>query len=172
MLHSLKLMILLTSFTVSWLGAWQPSSSALAQAPSEQSGITADQPALQRPEILERQTRLSRQYKLLEEKLFTLYGFERDKNPTRSKLLEKAFQRSQSSATNDQLKEVVGLIESAKLSRAQQQQEEVVDKLKDLLALLQSEDRSKRLKDEIERYQEYLSRNGRRQRRRRFFYSG
>ena len=156
MLHLFKLMILLTSFTVLCLGVWPSSSSVLAQAPDEESKTAADQPALQRPEILKRQTRLARQYELLEEKLFTLYGFERDKNPTRSKLLEKAFQRSQSSATNDQLKEVVALIESAKLPRAQEQQEEVLDKLKDLLALLQSEDRSKRLKDEIERYQEYL----------------
>ena len=156
MLHLFKPMILLTSFTVLCLGVWPSSSSVLAQSPNEKSETTADQPALQRPEILKRQTRLARQYELLEEKLFTLYGFERDKNPTRSKLLEKAFQRSQSSATNDQLKEVVALIESAKLPRAQEQQEEVLDKLKDLLALLQSEDRSKRLKDEIERYQEYL----------------
>ena len=156
MLHLFRLMILLTSFTVLCLGVWPSSSSVLAQAPDEESKTAADQPALQRPEILKRQTRLARQYELLEEKLFTLYGFERDKNPTRSKLLEKAFQRSQSSATNDQLKEVVALIESAKLPRAQEQQEEVLDKLKDLLALLQSEDRSKRLKDEIERYQEYL----------------
>ena len=156
MLHLFKLMILLTSFTVLCLGVWQSSSPVLAQSPNENAETTADQPALQRPEILKRQTRLARQYELLEEKLFTLYGFERDKNPTRSKLLEKAFQRSQSSATNDQLKEVVALIESAKLPRAQEQQEEVLDKLKDLLALLQSEDRSKRLKDEIERYQEYL----------------
>jgi len=149
-------MIFLTGFTVLCLGVWQSSSSVIAQTPNEESKTTADQPALQRPEILKRQTRLARQYELLEEKLFTLYGFERDKNPTRSKLLEKAFQRSQSSATNDQLKEVVALIESAKLPRAQEGQEEVLDKLKDLLALLQSEDRSKRLKDEIERYQEYL----------------
>ena len=157
MLSFFERMILLASFTALCLGVWQSSPSVLAQQDlNEQSSISKDQPALQRPEILKRQTRLARQYELLEEKLFTLYGFERDKNPTRSKLLEKAFQRSQASATNDQLKEVVGLIESAKLPRAQEQQEEVLDKLKDLLALLQSEDRSKRLKDEIERYQEYL----------------
>ncbi len=156
MLRFFRLTIFLTSCAALCLSVCQFSSQTHAQQSSEDSNATQDQPALQRPEILKRQTRLARQYELLEEKLFTLYGFERDKNPTRSKLLEKAFQRSQSSATNDQLKEVVGLIESAKLSRAEVQQEEVLGKLKDLLALLQSEDRSKRLKDEIERYQEYL----------------
>ncbi len=156
MLRVFRMTIFLTIFVVLCLSACHLASPAFAQSPNESSETSSDPPALQRPEIFKRQQRLARQYELLEEKLFTLYGFERDKNPTRAKLLEKAFQRSQSSATNDQLKDVVGLIESAKLSRAEQQQEEVLEKLKDLLALLQSADRSKRLKDEIERYQEYL----------------
>jgi len=156
MLRNYKLTIFLTSCAALCFYASQFSSPTQAQQSNENSEANPDQPALERPEILKRQSRLARQYDLLEEKLFTLYGYERDKNPTRSKLLEKAFRRSQSSATNDQLKEVVALIESAKLPRAQEQQEEVLNKLKDLLALLQSEDRSKRLKDEIERYQEYL----------------
>ncbi len=134
--------------------------SLLAGVVTEPAPLHAQEPAptanLKRPEILKRQQRLAKQYQLLEEKLFTLYGFERDKNPTRSKLLEKAFQRSQSAATSDQLQDVVALIESAKLSQAETQQAEVLEKMKELLALLQSEDRSKRLKDEIERYQEYL----------------
>ena len=156
MLRNYKLTIFLTSCAALCFYASQFSSPTQAQQSNENSEANPDQPALERPEILKRQSRLARQYDLLEDKLFTLYGYERDKNPTRSKLLEKAFRRSQSSATNDQLKEVVALIESAKLPRAQEQQEEVLNKLKDLLALLQSEDRSKRLKDEIERYQEYL----------------
>ncbi len=156
MLRNYKLTIFLNFCVVLCLSACQFSLPTQAQDSNLNSEAASDTPALQRPEILKRQTRLARQYELLEEKLFTLYGFERDKNPTRSKLLEKAFKRSQASATNDQLKEVVALIESAKLPRAQEHQEEVLDKLKDLLALLQSEDRSKRLKDEIERYQEYL----------------
>ena len=75
MLPLFRLMILLTCFTVLCLGLWPSSSSVLAQAPDEESKTAADQPALQRPEILKRQTRLARQYELLEEKLFTLYGF-------------------------------------------------------------------------------------------------
>ena len=156
MLRDTKLKIFLASCAALCSGVFQFSLPISAQQPIANSEVVVDQESLQRPEILKRQARLARQYELLEEKLFTLYGFERDKNPTRSKLLEKAFKRSQASATNDQLQEVVALIESAKLPRAQEQQEEVVEKLKDLLALLQSEDRSMRLKDEIERYQEYL----------------
>ena len=137
MLRNYKLTIFLTSCAALCFYASQFSSPTQAQQSNENSEANPDQPALERPEILKRQSRLARQYDLLEEKLFTLYGYERDKNPTRSKLLEKAFRRSQSSATNDQLKEVVALIESAKLPRAQEQQEEVLNKLKDLLALLQ-----------------------------------
>ena len=122
---------------------------SLAQDPAQDSN-------LQRGDILKRQQRLAEQYKLLEEKLFTLYGYEKDRNPTRSKLLEKTFQRSQASATTDQLQAVVALLESAKFSQAQTQQGEIVEKLEEMLGLLQSENRSKRLKDEIERYQEYL----------------
>ena len=62
----------------------------------------ADQP-VQRPEIEKRQQKLLDDYLLLEEKLFTLYQYEKDKNPTRSKLLEKAYQRSQKSATIERL---------------------------------------------------------------------
>ena len=111
---------------------------------------------IERPEILKRQQKLAEQYELLEQKLFTLYGYEKDKNPTRAKLLDTAYQRSQSSATTAQLKDVVGLIENAKLRQAEGEQAAVLEKLNEMLALLQSEDRSARLKDEIERYQEYL----------------
>ena len=111
---------------------------------------------VQRPEILKRQQKLAEQYELLEQKLFTLYGYEKDKNPTRAKLLDTAYQRSQSSATTAQLQQVVGLIENAKLRQAEGEQAAVLEKLNEMLALLQSEDRSARLKDEIERYQEYL----------------
>lgn len=109
-----------------------------------------------RPEILRRQEKLAAQYQLLEEKLFTLYRFELDKNPARAKLLERAFQRSQTSATAEQLREIAATIGEARLKQAEGSQEAVLEQLQGMLALLQSEDRSKRLKDEIERYQEYL----------------
>ena len=116
---------------------------------------TADAP-LQRPEIEQRQQKLMDDYQLLEEKLFTLYQYEKDKNPTRSKLLEKAYQSSQQSATIKGLEQAVGLLSEAKLKQAEAEQAKSLNDLSQLLALLQSEDRGKRIADELERYQEYL----------------
>ena len=116
---------------------------------------TAEQP-MQRPEIERRQQKLLDDYHLLEEKLFTLYQYEKDKNPTRSKLLEKAYQRSQQSATIERLEQATGLLSEAKLKQAEAEQAKSLNDLNSLLALLQSEDRGKRIADELERYQEYL----------------
>ena len=114
-----------------------------------------DQP-VERSEIEQRQQKLLDDYHLLEEKLFTLYQYEKDKNPTRSKLLEKAYQRSQQSATIERLQQAAGLISEAKLKQAEAEQAKSLNDLNSLLALLQSEDRGKRIADELERYQEYL----------------
>ena len=48
--------------------------------------------------ILEDQQRLKVQYGLLEEKLFSLYQYEKDQNPTRADLLQRAYQQSQKNA--------------------------------------------------------------------------
>lgn len=126
-------------------GAWQNASSAPSAAQT-----------VERPEIQRRQEALLNDYQLLEEKLFTLYQFEKDKNPTRSKLLEKAYQRSQQSSTIDRLKLATGLLAEAKLKQAETEQSQTLENLNNLLALLQSEDRGKRIADELERYQDYL----------------
>ncbi len=118
-------------------------------------GAGKSQP-VERPEIQRRQEKLLKQYELLEEKLFTLYQYEKDKNPTRSKLLEKAYQRSQQASTIDRLQQATGLLAEAKLKQAEAEQSQLLTDLTDLLALLQSEDRGKRIADELERYQEYL----------------
>ena len=111
---------------------------------------------VERPEIERRQKRLLSDYELLEEKLFTLYQYEKDKNPTRSKLLEKAYQKSQQASTIERLQLAAGLLSEAKLKQAETEQAQTLANFNNLLALLQSEDRGKRIRDELERYQEYL----------------
>ena len=102
------------------------------------------------------QKRLFDKYKLLEEKLFSLHEYERDNNPTRSKLLERAYIQSQEKMTTSQMKLIVNLMTKAKLKDAENQQDEVLANLNQLLELLQSEDRGKRVRDAITRNQEYL----------------
>ena len=115
----------------------------------------ANQP-IQRPEIERRQKKLLNDYQLLEEKLFALYQYEKSKNPTRSKLLEKAYQKSQQSSTIQRLEQATGFLSEAKLKQAEVEQAQTLEDFNNLLALLQSEDRGKRIRDELERYQEYL----------------
>ena len=117
---------------------------------------TESTPPTQRPEIERRQQKLLNDYRLLEEKLFTLYQYEKDKNPTRSKLLEKAYQKSQQASTIERLQQATGLLSEAKLKQAEAEQAQTLADFNNLLALLQSEDRGKRIRDELQRYQEYL----------------
>jgi hypothetical protein len=102
------------------------------------------------------QERLAASYQLLEEKLFSLYEYEQDANPIRSKLLQRAFLQSQEQMTAEEMRIIVQLLNKAKLKDAEVEQEEVLVELAQLLQLLQSEDRGKRVRDEIQRHQEYL----------------
>ena len=60
--------------------------------------------------ISDAQLRISQRYRLLEDKLFTLYEFERDQNPMRSKLLKRAYQQSQEKMTATHLRTIVELL--------------------------------------------------------------
>ncbi len=109
-----------------------------------------------REKLLEDQTRLAEQYRLLEEKLFSLYQYEQDQNPNRSELLQRAFQQSKQNLTLEQFNAAARFLQQAKLRDAEQSQLYALDHLQQLLTLLQSEDRSKRVREEIDRYQQYL----------------
>ena len=102
------------------------------------------------------QERLAEQYRLLEEKLFSLHEFERDQNPDRSNLLQRAYTRSKQDLTLKKLQVIAELLGNERLRDAHGHQEEVLTQLESLLALLESENRSKRVQDEIKRHQEYL----------------
>ena len=68
------------------------------------------------------QERLAERYKQLEAKLFSLHEFEKDSNPGRSKLLQKAFLQSQEKMTNVQLTRAVKLISDGKFKDAEKMQ--------------------------------------------------
>jgi len=146
-----------------WESGWCQSSSSLSAATQEDSGeqhleedTNENQDATESEKLESDQKRLSDKYKLLEEKLFSLHQYERDNNPTRSKLLERAYTQSQEKMTSSQMKLIVNLITKAKLKDAENEQDEVLANLNQLLELLQSEDRGKRVRDAITRNQEYL----------------
>ena len=118
--------------------------------------IAAQQEQTETEQIADAQKRLSNRYKLLEDKLFTLYEFERDNNPLRSKILKRAFQQSQERMTASQFRSIVELLNAEKLKDAEARQANVLKELQSLLDLLESEDRGKRVRDELKRHKEYL----------------
>lgn len=122
----------------------------LSQQTNNSKATTATQP------INREQATLAEQYRLLEEKLFSLHEYEKQKNPGRSKLLERAYIQSQSNMTALQMNRIVELINSDQLKDAEKEQKKVLGQLDALLQLLQSEDRGKRTKDAIQRHQVYL----------------
>ncbi|MEM7455508.1 MAG: hypothetical protein AAF456_14240 [Planctomycetota bacterium] len=126
--------------------------SAQATPMQEQQAQSADESTA----ILTEQSALAEDYRLLEEKLFKLYEFERESNPARSDLLKRAFLQSQETMTTRQLSEVVAMIESGNLRDAETMQADVLAQMQALLVLLESEDRGKRVRDDIRRHQEYL----------------
>ena len=103
------------------------------------------------------QARLAEKYELLEDKLFSLYEFEQDNDPARSELLQRAFIQSQEMMTTARMKTIVENLNKARLRDAERDQGLVLAELEQLLGLLQSEDRSKRVRDEIQRHQAYLN---------------
>jgi len=102
------------------------------------------------------QDRVATRYSELETKLLALVEFEGENNPARAKLLKRAYLLSQEQGTADLLDSIVHLINEDELKDAEDSQAEAIGQLKKLLRLLQSEDRSKRIKDELKRNQEYL----------------
>jgi hypothetical protein len=108
-------------------------------------------------EQLERdQSALAEKYKLLEEKLFSLQAFEQERNPERSELLQRAYIQSQEKVTTAQMQAIVESLAKSRFREAEQNQELVLAELELLLDLLQSEDRGKRLRDELQRHKAYL----------------
>ena len=107
-------------------------------------------------DLAEEQRILAEQYKLLEEKLFTLYEYEKLSNPARSKLLERAYTSSQRNRTTEQLQQIVQLLATERLKDAEKNQSAALEDLNALLVLLESENRGKRVRDELAKNQEYL----------------
>lgn len=106
--------------------------------------------------VEDHQTRILNSYSQLEQKLLALREFEKENNPARSKLLQRAYELSQEQGTTDELERIVALLTTGELRDAESNQKLVLADMKRLLTLLQSEDRGKRIQDELKRNQEYL----------------
>ena len=107
-------------------------------------------------ELEQQQRQLAVQYAKLEELFLRMSELEAASNPTRSGLLMQAAQLSKQLATQQRLLQASDLLAKGQFSRAITEQEASRENLKKLLELLQSENRSSRLKDERKRLEDIL----------------
>ncbi|MBM3965367.1 MAG: hypothetical protein FJ308_09925 [Planctomycetes bacterium] len=107
-------------------------------------------------ELEQQQKQLATQYAKLEEIFIRMSELEATTNPTRASLLMQAAQMSKQLATQQRLLQAGDLLAKGQFSRAIPEQEASRENLKKLLELLQSENRSSRLKDERKRLEDVL----------------
>ena len=107
-------------------------------------------------QLAREQQQLNERYRQLEDKLFQLYQYEQTRNPDRSHLLKQAFDQSKGRLTSQQLAEIAEQLSKQDLKSAQDSQQSVLRDLNDLLTLLQSENRGQRVREKLQRFQDYL----------------
>lgn len=135
----------------------------LAVTVGAQQPASGDKPALKENEpssvenLAVAQGKVADKYARLELLLIRMAEIEATSNPQRAALLKRAAQQSTDRLTRQQLNTLVKLLTPpAQLKRAIDEQQQVVTDLKALLELLQSEDRSDRLKNEQSRIRDYI----------------
>ena len=128
---------------------------AAAKSPSgAQSGAQSGEKPTDQLKL--QQTQLATQYANLEEVFLRMSEIEAATNPTRAGLLLQAAQMSKQLATQQRMMQASDLLGKGQYSRAIPEQEASRENLKKLLELLQSENRSSRVKDERKRLEDVL----------------
>jgi len=128
---------------------------AAAKSPSgAQSGAQSGEKPTDQLKL--QQTQLATQYANLEEVFLRMSEIEAATNPTRAGLLLQAAQMSKQLATQQRMLQASDLLGKGQYSRAIPEQEASRENLKKLLELLQSENRSSRVKDERKRLEDVL----------------
>ncbi|MFN7732410.1 MAG: hypothetical protein ACK5OB_10935, partial [Pirellula sp.] len=107
-------------------------------------------------ELEQQQKQLAVQYAKLEEMFLRMSELEAASNPTRAGLLMQAAQLSKQLATQQRMAQASDLLGKGQFSRAIPELESSRENLKKLLELLQSENRSSRIKDERKRLEDVL----------------
>ncbi len=107
-------------------------------------------------ELAKDQDQLAVKYQRLEDLLFKMADFEATTNPRRAALLRQAYKQSKDRLTHTQLASIVQLLKNRQLKRAMDGQQTAQQDLEALLELLQSENRSDRLKTETQKIQDII----------------
>ncbi|MBM4091618.1 MAG: hypothetical protein FJ276_19650 [Planctomycetes bacterium] len=116
----------------------------------------AKEAALPADLLLDEQARLADKYRRLEDLIFNMAALEANSNPARAKLLTDAYRQSKDRLTQAQLNSIVTLLTEKKYKRALDGQEVARKDFQDLLQILLTEDRSERMKSEVQKITEYV----------------
>ncbi len=126
----------------------QAPTTTTAESPSAEA-----EPGNAQPPLATRQDALALRYKRFEDTLQQLMEYLRKTDPDRADLLERALSESKQTLIPDQLGELTLLLEREQLGDAISGQEAVIQQMKRILQLLQSEDRQSELEKEQARIQ-------------------
>jgi hypothetical protein len=118
-----------------------------------QSGVTS---FADNVELSQRQAGVTERYQKLEELLLRLADMEAAENPERSALLRRAARQSRDKFVLEKLRTATESLRTEEFQQAVENQESAGKELAALLTLLMSEDRSKRIRDEKERYRKLI----------------
>lgn len=103
-------------------------------------------------ELAKKQSSVAERYQRLEELLLRLSDVEAAENPQRAALLRRAARQSRDKFVLERLRDASESLKSQEFQKAVDSQGAAQSELSSLLKLLMSEDRSKRIRDEKERY--------------------
>ena len=106
--------------------------------------------------LSQRQSGVTERYQKLEELLLRLADMEVAENPERSALLRRAARQSRDKFVLDKIRTATESFRTEEFQQAVENQESAEQELGALLTLLMSEDRSKRIRDEKERYRKLI----------------
>ena len=116
--------------------------------------LCADEP--KKPDLSLEQQQLRRDYERFERSLLEASEHLRRKEPEQADILDRARERSQEQALLNEMEKIASELKSNKTGSASDRQREVIDRMKEILQLLQSEDERDRLQREMERIQDLL----------------
>lgn len=106
--------------------------------------------------LSQRQAGVTERYQKLEELLLRLADMEAAENPERAALLKRAARQSRDKFVLEKMRTATESLKTEEFQKAVESQESAEEELGALLTLLMSEDRSKRIRDEKERYRKLI----------------
>ncbi len=118
--------------------------------------LCADLTAADNAALSQRQAGVAERYQRLEELLLRLADMETAENPERTALLRRAARQSRDKFVLQKLRTATESLRTEEFQKAVENQESANEELAALLTLLMSEDRSKRIRDEKERYRKLI----------------